>query len=616
MYHRFLYGNTVKDPNLLFGNPRAIRSDEWLVTTQMTVIQAVNGFPRFNDDFGNGRDMSVVADVPYKDWSIVFKPQNLIFFVLPLEYAFAFKWWLLLYLLIISSYFFISRLFPSQRRFAILTSLGIGLSPFVFWWYQTITIAPLFYGFFILLLIMKIVDQDDIPLFKKSWQANAFYTALLAYLLASFALVMYPPFQLPVALVVAIFSAGYLLQKRSDGKLPFKKLLTRFIPVAGGVLGAVAIVGLFLITRSDAIHKVNNTVYPGNRIIGSGGLNPLNVFDSFLMPLLQSSARAVHFFNNQSEASNFILLLPFLLLPGFVLLIYTYRKHRKIDWLLLGLQLGSLLLLARVFVPFGDLFYKLLFLHKVPNERLIIGLGFIGILHTLVFMKRLYEYKLRPHWLLTFGYGGVCFAALIAIGLQVADKHPLFINNPAVITMLAGMFSMLIVLTMVNRIVLAAAAVLIFSLVSVVRIHPLYRGLGALTDSQVIKKIQAVSQPEDTWVTADNIVFENFGLVSNRDSLSGVSYYPDVSFWRQLDQSQAEAVTNRYAHVTFSSDPALNEKIRLVQLDSFIVKLECSDFVRREVDFVLSTQLIQLGCVKPVDTVRYPQITLYLYEIE
>jgi len=32
MYHKYFYGEK-KDPNLIFSQPRAIRSDEWLVWT-------------------------------------------------------------------------------------------------------------------------------------------------------------------------------------------------------------------------------------------------------------------------------------------------------------------------------------------------------------------------------------------------------------------------------------------------------------------------------------------------------------------------------------------------------------------------------------------------------
>ena len=67
-YHTVFYGQG-DDSNLLLNRPRDIRSDEWLVNTQMTIAQANNNFQRINKNIGNGQDMSVVLDVPYKEWS-------------------------------------------------------------------------------------------------------------------------------------------------------------------------------------------------------------------------------------------------------------------------------------------------------------------------------------------------------------------------------------------------------------------------------------------------------------------------------------------------------------------------------------------------------------------
>src|SRR5438093_230927 len=73
-YHQILYGKAV-DQDLVANQPRPIRSDEWLVTTQQTIAQSKDNFSRINNHIGNGQDMSIL-DVPYKDWNIVFKPHN------------------------------------------------------------------------------------------------------------------------------------------------------------------------------------------------------------------------------------------------------------------------------------------------------------------------------------------------------------------------------------------------------------------------------------------------------------------------------------------------------------------------------------------------------------
>src|SRR5258708_6734142 len=125
VYNNILYGPSHKDSNLLLNKPREIRSDEWVWNSQMIMAQASNHFNRINPYIGHGQDMSVIIDVPYKDWSAVFRPQNLVFFALPFQYAFALKWWIMAYLLVLSCYFFVLFFFPKKRLMAAAISLAL-----------------------------------------------------------------------------------------------------------------------------------------------------------------------------------------------------------------------------------------------------------------------------------------------------------------------------------------------------------------------------------------------------------------------------------------------------------------------------------------------------------
>ena len=88
-YDTFLTGSAT--PRLIAGSTQPIRSDEWLVVTQFTIAQEKAGYPLINHNLGSGKNMSLVTDAPYKEWSVIFKPQNLAFFAMPFENAFAFS---------------------------------------------------------------------------------------------------------------------------------------------------------------------------------------------------------------------------------------------------------------------------------------------------------------------------------------------------------------------------------------------------------------------------------------------------------------------------------------------------------------------------------------------
>lgn len=620
VYHKALYGESQKDPDLLANEPRTIRSDEWLFITQMTVAQENANFPHINQNIGNGRDMSIIIDVPYKEWSAVFKPQNLVFFILPLEYAFAFKWWLLLFLLIVSCYFFVLRIFTHNRLFASIFATAIGLSPFIFWWYQTVTVAPLFYGFFILILGMRIINGEKMPFLrnKRTRWSHGIYALGMAYLLSSFALLLYPPFQIPIVIVVTLFLLGYTLQQRFTfhaltTKVALKRIGVFF--VAGIITGGI--VGVFLVTRSEAVSSVQNTVYPGARTVESGGLPPVNILSSFLQTQLQREERAKHYSANQSEASNFILVLPFLFLPGLLLIYYEYRKRKTIDWLFIAIHVCALIFLARIFIPGLTLPSKLLLLDSIPHKRLFIGLGFIGIIQMLYLLKKLvivrYTTTLK---IVLAAYSVVCLIVLLYIGYYVKHTYPLFISNWILIGSLAIIFAGIIAGVLFQKKIIAASLLLILSLASVYHIQPLYRGLGFLDDNKVDASIKSLSHHQDTWVVANDIYYENFGLINDRDSISGIQFYPDLRFWKQINAPNSATIYNRYAHIIFNSDPSITQKVRLTQPDVVQVTFKCDPFIIKNIDFVLSTQQIDTSCTELVKEVSYPQMNFYFYRVQ
>lgn len=617
-YHQIIYGDSAKDPDLLFGHPRPVRSDEWLVDSQITIAQSKAGFPRFNNNLGNGRDMSLAVSVPYKDWSAIFRPHNLAFFVLPLEYAFALKWWLLLYLLIISCYFFTLRILPRQCLFAALFATAIGLSPFFFWWYLSGTFAPMFYGFFIMILGMRVVNGEPVKFLEKRPLRYSYliYIGALAYLVTSFALILYPPFQIPIAVVVSLFVLSYILAKHFNDKLAWRELSRRVGILLAGLVISLGLIGLFVVSNRSAINAVTSTVYPGARLSSSGGINYLNIFDSFVQPQLESSVRGTHFFNNQSESSNFILLSPFLILPALALTFYEWRRHHRFDWLFGGIQLTVLLLFARIFLPYGNTFFHFMLLDRVPHERLLIGIGLANVLLILTFYKKLVELKVprRLLWWTASIYGLACFTLVAALGFHISHQYPIFISYAPKILILAGGFCLIICLFLIRRGVLAAGLLLLFSFYSSFYVNPLYRGLGWIKDNDLFSRMQSVSKPGDTWAAADVIVFENFGLLANRDSISGIQQYPDLKLWRQA--SSDETIYNRYSHVIFVSNPTWQEPLRLIQPDLFEVRISCSDFITKNVDYILDTSELNLTCLKLKDSVQYPAANFHIYQVQ
>jgi hypothetical protein len=616
IYQSYLYGDGSKDSNLLYGHPQGIRSDEWLVTSQLTIAQHENDYTQTNQNFIENKNMSILSDVPYLDWSLLFKPQNLGFFIIPFEQAFALRWWFLLAVLLISAYYFTLKLIPRKIVLAILSAIIVSFSPFVFWWYQTGTLGSLAYGFLILCLIMNLLDAGQRK-FTGRVSKKAYLlvnSAALSYAATAFAFLLYPPFQIPVALVIAFFSIGYTLNKRSS--IAGNDWLKLLAPIIGASIVSVLFCLLFVATRMDAIKATTETVYPGNRESASGGYSVKQLFVSYLQPQLQREDRGAHYIQNQSESSNFILLPTFFLIPSIAVFIWLYRKRNTFDWVLLFIILCNLLFLAHLFIPLASPITHLFLLGMVPQTRLLIGLGFVGII-LVIYLIKLLGQSFQPTKkiaLIIIAYAVAYLGISIAAGIATSQLYPKFISSTPLIILLACALVIPQALIILGKYRLGLGLLAIFSLLSVFQINPLYRGLGPIYDSEVTRTIKAISTEQDVWGAVDQIQIENLPQLSDRRALSGVSTYPSVNFWEDHTQENQSSIYNRYAHIVITSNDT--SELELIQPDLFLVSGACTRKIVMEIDYLVSTTPLNQTCQKLVKTVSYPARTFYIYKID
>ncbi|HUS25905.1 MAG TPA: hypothetical protein VMY99_00980 [Nevskiaceae bacterium] len=618
MFYSSLFGDT-HDSHLLANNPRAIRSDEWEVNTPLILAQAKEGFPRINKNIGNGQDMSFVLDTPYKEWSAAFKPQHWAFFVLPVEYAFAFKWWLLGVLLMLGCYVFSLTLLPKRHALAGLISIGLFFSPFVQWWYQSATILPLAFGFFIAAVGVRLFDKT---LNKKT---ALVWSSVFTYLLLCLAFVLYVPFLVPVGLVVSAFLFGHFLNLWGEPKHR-AFLAKRLLYVAVPAVLTLAVMALFIGTRSSVVHAISSSVYPGQRIEHSGHFSFRQLVGGYFNLQLQSSSVAAHLPLNQSEASNFILIFPFLMPAVLYLSMRKTSGQRAVDWRVIAL-LGLLaLFLIRLFMPWSDPLFHLLQFDRVPHTRLLIGIGMINVLLVLLTIKYLDDTKekLSAVWRRRSALGA--FVAIIALGFSFRSAYGSYLASRKEIVFIALAISLIVWLILKKRFAWGLALLALYSIISTIGINPLYQGLGILTHSQVSQAIGSIGDKQGAWVASNDAEFlENVTLAQGVRSLSGVYAYPQLDVWKPIGSKPADvAVYNRFAHVFFTvediNDPNIPADAYLdpPALDAFRVHADpCSPFLKqRGVRYILAaTPPVNAQCLAHIKTITYPAISLQVYEI-
>ena len=621
-YYSTFYGNT-KDPSVLAGKPMLIRSDEYVVNTQMTIAQYNNHFDRINHNIGNGEDMSLYLDVPYKDWSQFFKPHNLVFFALPLDYAFAFKWWLMGYLLILSCYFFLLEVLPSKNKRYIAAALSLALffSPFIQWWYQYITLAPIYYSLFAGTIILRLVKA-------KFLKESLLWGLLLTYVGTCFALVLYPPFQIPCILSIGAFVLGFLVQRYRRSKP--KDWLPKIAVLAASLILAGLLILLFVFTRLSTVRAYENTAYPGNRLTQSGGYSLTHLFSGNLDFQLQFTQKAANYqipkngLTNQSESSMFFLLLPFLFLPCIYILLEDFRKKNEMDWPLLFVNLIFIVYLGWLYIPKLPIIGKLLFLDRVPLNRLVIGLGLINILQIVLFIRRGFNFsntKLKK--ILTLGYVLLLFIFCLYLDFLAKKDFPGFLGQYRAIAF--AIPAPIIIYFLLKRSYRAAVNVfLAFTAIMCIAVNPINIGTSILTKtpiSSAIKKV-ASQDPKSKWVIEDS-EFENFASMNGAPTLNGVYAYPQLKLWKPLNTGHLSYIYNRYAHVVVNFNRNNTPAPTILSLpspDHFAIETDpCSDYLLKEdVHFAVTTVPLNStseSCIHLKDTVTYPNIIFYIYKL-
>jgi len=620
---------------------KAIRTDEWVVTTQLTIAQDKAGYPLVNENIGDGQNMSLVVDVPYKEWSTVFKPHNLAFLILPFNNAFAFKWWFLAAALAITVYAFGLQVLSKIKRKYILSSL-LGIiavaSPFIFWWYQYITIGPLYYGFALLALFLYIMRE------KIVWKI---ITAglLFLYTLVCFALVMYPPFQIIVAATVALFCLAYLVftLKRHWHDKERKNIIKKIaLIVSTGVL-ALVITGIFLVSRQTELGYVLNSSYPGKRISNAGELDPSFVFSNNLSGLVSDDEYATETdfipHANQSEISNSSL--PLLLITALTIYITirlrSVTSQRKWIYILAGMLAIQVIILLKMFVPAFESVQGILFLQSVPSSRMLLGYSFVALICLTIIIKMLSEKKVRDK--ITHSYQPHIIAALTAIvytaiAIVVSVKLPNALTQEVLPYALSGgiFFTLFVFLLLRNQTILSLAVLAAFSLTTVSGIMPLYTGKTVnITETRLAQSIQEISQsdPDGKWIVSDIPMLGLYPVANGAAAATGLYTYPQLNFWSkalELDD-QTKHTLNRYARVNYIAEK--NEPISVVNpkdptgtvviQDTVEIRGDVCDPFFKSIDvkyvITLNPPAINTDCAILVDSAAFPNFTTYIYRL-
>jgi hypothetical protein len=541
------------------------------------VAQSHHGYPRITQDGVGPHDLSVILDVPNSDWSTLFKPWDVPMLLLDVQHGFAARWWTMSIVLLVGAYLLLLAL-TGSLGIAVLFSLGLWLSPFFHWWYTSIALDSVGMGMMALGAFLFALRATNV-LRRTAW------LALTAYATIGFALLFYPPFQVPVALVIAavgIFEVAGRLKERS--------VSWRTIAVCGGA--AVAAVGVVLLAfylhSRSTIAAVNGTIYPSHRHEAGGHTSLLQLFSAPFGLSLASNGAALTGDTNQSEISSFLLLGPFALLQ------LSRMRFRDLQtrWRLLIAGTAAVFALLSVWylVSLPSFLAAVLQLDRVRAGRSIVGVGTAGILLMALFVaarfhpgqhpearhgsNRLVDDNERRVTTGALVCGVVAFVMYFWGGRDLLTELPSLHLSLYAAALAAGAAGLVVLLTSARNVIVGGTALVVLGGFVSLSANPLYRGLGPLTSSPMLATFsrEALHPPDrshTTWVSFAGTYVTDVMIASGVPALNAIDGYPVAKSWEVLDpERRASAIWNRYANVAFApAPPGAPPKLTLVQED-------------------------------------------------
>jgi hypothetical protein len=595
------------DPALIAGTPRPIRSDEWNIATPLLVAQSHHGFARFTPDELGSHDLTVVFDVPNTDWSTIFKPWDIPPLVLDVEHGYAARWWMMSLILLLGAYMLLLAL-TDRTSIAVLFSLGLWLSPFFHWWYESISLDSAGLGMLALAAMIH------------AWRAasrrrRAGWLALSAYATVGFVLLFYPPFQVPIALVMITIGLCEVIGNRS---VPWRRIGSDVAAVAAV---ALVILGVFYLHARPALRAVSGTVYPGRRHL-TGGVGSLTQLLStpFELTLARHGAGITP---NQSEISSFLLLGPFALFQMQRVRLREFARRWRV--MLVGLGIVFVVLMAWYLISLPPVVATLLQLNRVQPVRCIIGVGAAGILLMAVFCAARFEPRAdapdgdasgrRPspenpgdrRQRMAVGAaicGAVAFALYFWAGRALKTQFPFLGLSLWKVGLYSAGAAVVVLLLSARRAVLGGLALVLFGAAMSLPANPLYQGLGPLTSSPLLTTIaKDAARPPDpanrVWLSFESP--NDVLIASGVPTLNAVDLYPVASAWRILDpRSRSVSIWDRYANMFFAPGAAgTAPSFRLPQADVVVVTIDpCGTAADRlGVGFVVSAAPLDEPCL-------------------
>ena len=556
---------------VLFGIPRAVRSDEWTVMTPFAFSQEYTGYSPISDLLrGGSTDVTMVYAQPCWAFPTLFRPFLWGYLLLGSTRGLAFFWSARLAALFLVSEAFARLMFGEDRKVSVAFALMVAFSGTVQWWFAVNGAAELFiFGELLVISFSRMLHSD-----RSDRLARFGLTLAIAWLCVAFILVIYPAWQVGLFWVFFAIGVSLCIRYLRDGHA-VRDLVIQIRPLLFALLLTGMAVAACFVPVLDVIKTVSATEYPGSRKSLGGDLALANLFNwgsSLAEPLAASLCSP-----NACEKATFFSPAPLGAILAFGSIAHSARKKSKADPVLLPLAIVELVFLIYCFVGLPDILSTVTLLSHSTSGRVLQMMGYVDLI--LLFRMAtngadsISDGKARTTGLMISLFA---VAALSVAGAASGGN----IRLALVALNAVGMFCLLAALILIRgKAPGANVALLVVSILvalSGAAVNPVQHGAGALTDSDTASAVREHSDSDDLWI-AEGSVLGDLCIANGASCINSVNTYPRLDVWSALDPDGIyKGVYNRYAHIAVV--PTTEATIfELNSVDSFIVKLGLDD---------------------------------------
>lgn len=555
----------------IFGLPRPIRSDEWLVSSPSKLSAQYSNYSTYNEVLRAEKSTNLSASGLHLSYSALSRPMDWGYYLFGSVYGFSINWAATLVLTFMFSFELCLILSNRKSLIALMGAALITFSGYFMWWSYVNWIlsaqAVLVFAYYFIhsdKMYKRILCGIGIAIFGANFVSN-----------------LYPAWQVPAGYLCLGILTWMLITERK--KLKEFKLYDWGI-LCISLLFMASIVAAYLMENREYMTTIMNTVYPGKRE-SFGGFAIGKLF--YYLQVLLYPFKDI---GNPSEAGVFLSFYPIPMLLTMFLLIK--KKGRDLlSFILLGI---SLLMTVYCITPLPKEIASALLLTYSTPERLVDIVGIIQIYLLVICFSRFDGVKKMNSF-------AAWVVAIVSVAAAVYYCHKAFPTYLSLqdLLIIGNCFIIICVLLMIDKPKKVENALIIgiicVSITSGLFVNPIVKGLDAIYSKPASIEIKSIVKNDSNgkWITLDNITDSGFLVASGAPTINSVNYIPNFDLWKKLDpQGQYRDAYNRYAHIDVDL-VSTTTSVTLLQADCLILSLSYQDMEKIGVKYIFTrTELI------------------------